>query len=67
MKFRSLVLGTAVALVSTATFAADAPPAPPMLVRGTIVSLDAKSVTIKKDDGSTVVGALGPTTSYSAV
>jgi len=67
MKFRSLILGTAVALVSTATFAADAPPAQPMLVRGTIVSLDAKSVTIKKDDGSTVVGALGPTTSYSAV
>lgn len=67
MKFRSLILGTAIALAATATFAADAPPAPPMLVRGTIVSMDAKSVTIKKDDGSTVVGALTPTTAYSAV
>lgn len=67
MKFRSLILGTAIALAATATFAADAPPAPPMLVRGTIVSMDAKSVTIKKDDGSTVVGALAPTTAYSAV
>lgn len=67
MNFRSLILGTAVTLVSTATFAADAPPAPPMLVRGMIVSLDAKSVTIKKADGSTVVGMLAPTTAYSAV
>ena len=68
MKFRSLILGTAIALASTATFAADAPPpAPPMLVRGTIVSLDAKSVTIKKDDGTTVIGALGTATAYSAV
>ena len=68
MKFHSLILGTVIALAVTATFAAEAPPpAPPMLVRGTIVSMDAKSVTIKKDDGSTVVGALGPATSYSAV
>src|ERR1700693_4651758 len=68
MKFSSLILGTAIALVSGATFAAvEAPPAPPMLVRGTIVSMDAKSVTIKKDDGTTVIGALAPTTAYSAV
>jgi hypothetical protein len=67
MTMRAWILGMAVAIASTAALAADAPPAPPMLVRGTIVTLDAKSVTIKKDDGTTVVGSLAPTTAYSAV
>jgi len=38
-----------------------------MLIRGTIASIDAKSVTIAKADGTTVTGSLAPTTNYSAV
>ncbi len=71
MKFRSLMLGTALTLCTGTVFAADAPPAMPMsmpmLVRGTIASIDAKSVTIRKADGTTVTGAIVPKTNYSAV
>jgi hypothetical protein len=67
MMFRTLLLGTAITLCAGAVFAADAPPAMPMLIRGTISSIDAKSVTIKKTDGTTVTGAIAPTTIYSAV
>ena len=67
MKFRSLILGTAFTLAAGAAVAADAPPAMPMLIRGTIASIDAKTVTIKKADGTTVTGEIAPTTVYSAV
>lgn len=67
MTIRSLVLGSVFALAAGTAFAADAPPAVPMLVRGVIASIDAKSVTITKTDGTTVTGAIAPTTNYSAV
>ena len=67
MKFRSLIMASAIVLGAGTAFAADAPPAMPMLIRGTIVNIDAKSVTITKADGTTVTGALVPTTNFSAV
>ncbi len=67
MKLRTLMMSAALALVTTAALAADAPPAPPMLVRGVIASIDAKTVTVTKADGTTVTGALSPMTFYAAV
>ena len=67
MKFRSLIIASAIVLGGGTAFAADAPPAMPMLIRGTIVNIDAKSVTITKADGTTVTGTLVPTTNFSAV
>jgi hypothetical protein len=67
MTFRTLILGTALTICTGAAFAADAPAMMPMLVRGTITSIDAKSVTIKKADGTTVTGAIAPATNFSAV
>ena len=67
MKIRSLMLGSVVALTVGTAFAADAPPPVPMLIRGVITSIDAKSVTITKADGTTVTGAIAPTTNFSAV
>jgi len=67
MKFRSLIIASAIVLGAGTAFAADAPPAMPMLIRGTIVNIDAKSVTITKADGTTVTGTLVPTTNFSAV
>ena len=67
MKFRSLLLASAFMFSADMAFAADTPPARPMLIRGTIASIDAKSVTITETDGTTVTGALAPTTNYSAV
>lgn len=65
MKFRILIVSAAV--LATAAFAADSPPAAPMLVRGTIASIDAKSVTITRTDGTAVTGAVGATTRFAAV
>jgi hypothetical protein len=69
MKLRTLI--AAAALTTTAAFGADAPaPAPmpvPVIVRGTIASIDAKTVTITKADGTTETAALAPTTFYAAV
>lgn len=67
MKFRTLTMSATFAALTTAALAADAPPAAPMLIRGTIASIDAKSVTITKADGSTVTGAMAPTAFYAAV
>jgi len=65
MKFRTLIIS--VALAAAPALAADAPPSPSMLVRGTIASIDAKSVTITKPDGTTVTGAILPSTYFAAV
>lgn len=67
MKLRFLMLGTVLTLCSSAALAADVPPSMPMLVRGTIASIDAKSLTIKKADGTSVTGEIGAKTVYSAV
>jgi hypothetical protein len=65
MTIRTLMMSAAVALLAAVpSFAADAPP---MLVRGTIASIDAKSVTITKADGTTVTAALSPMTFFAAV
>jgi hypothetical protein len=67
MRLRSIVLGTTLALCTGAALAADVPPAMPMMIRGTIASIDAKSVTIRKTDGTTFTGAIAATTNFSAV
>jgi hypothetical protein len=71
MKFRTLIASATLVLAAGTAIAADAPPAPPpappMLVRGTIAAIDAKSVTITKDDGTTITGAIAPTTRFAAV
>jgi hypothetical protein len=64
MKLRTLMMSAVLTL--TAAYAADAPP-PPMLVRGTIASIDAKTVTITKADGTTVTAAIAPATFFAAV
>ncbi len=65
MKIRTLMITAA--FVATPAFAADAPAPAPMLVRGTIASFDGKSVTITKADGTSVTGAVAPTTFFAAV
>ena len=67
MKFRTLMIATTAALAASSALAADAPPSPPMLIRGTIASIDAKSITITKADGTTVTGTILPTTFYAVV
>src|SRR5690348_14566892 len=67
MTFRTLTVTAAFAALATAASAADAPPPAPILVRGTIASIDAKSVTITKADGTTVTGGIAPTAFYAAV
>jgi hypothetical protein len=68
MKFRTLTTSAAFAALATAALAADAPPpSPPMLVRGVIASIDGKTLTVTKADGTTVTGTLLPTTFYAAV
>ncbi|MEI9889023.1 MAG: hypothetical protein WDN08_21475 [Rhizomicrobium sp.] len=64
MKFRTLMMTAALAASAAPALAADAPP---LLVRGTIASIDAKSVTITRADGTTVTGAILPTTFFAAV
>jgi hypothetical protein len=61
------MLGTAFTLCAGVAIAADVPPSMPMLVRGIIASVDAKSITIKKVDGTSVTGEIGTKTVYSAV
>jgi len=52
-------------LVGTCAWAAATPPS--VVVRGTIASVDGKSITIAKDDGTTVTAALAPSTTFGAV
>ncbi|MEJ1970460.1 MAG: hypothetical protein WDN03_17805 [Rhizomicrobium sp.] len=63
MKIRALIISAA--LAAGAAVAADAPP--PMLVRGVIAGIDAKSVTVTKTDGTSVTGAIAPMTFFAAV
>jgi hypothetical protein len=65
MKIRTLIIGVAATFAAVQALAADAPP--PILVRGQIVSIDAKSVTIVKEDGTSITGSLLPTTAFAAV
>ncbi|MEJ0026388.1 MAG: hypothetical protein WDN01_10200 [Rhizomicrobium sp.] len=67
MKFRTLMMTAAFAFLTGPALAADAAPPAPLLVRGVIASFDGKSVTITRADGSSVTGAVGPTTFFSAV
>jgi len=68
MEIRTLMITAAFAALATAALAADAPPpAAPILVRGVIASIDAKTVTITKPDGTTVTGAIMPATRFAAV
>jgi len=53
------------ASLPSSALAADPPPA--IIVRGTIASIDAKSVSIKKADGSVWSAALAPDVSYATV
>ncbi|MBS0470517.1 MAG: hypothetical protein JSR60_05555 [Proteobacteria bacterium] len=63
MNIRALMVSAALCAMAAASFAAT----PPMLVRGTITAIDGKTVTVRKDDGTTITGAIAPTTSFSAV
>jgi hypothetical protein len=65
MKIRTLMMSAALVVAAAPSFAADAPP--PMLVRGTIASIDGKTVTVTKADGTTVTGAILPMTFFAAV
>ncbi len=68
MKFRALTISVAFVALATGAVAADAPPpAAPMLVRGTIASIDGKTLTITKADGTTVTGAISAGTRFAAV
>jgi hypothetical protein len=63
MKFRTLIVSALLSAAAGAAFAA----APPVLVRGKIASIDAKTITITKEDGTTVSAAIAPGTAYAAV
>jgi hypothetical protein len=65
MRIRSLMVGAGFMVAGAPAFAAD--PAPPVRVRGTIASIDAKSISITSTDGSAVTAALGPAASFSTV
>jgi hypothetical protein len=70
MKLRTLIAAAALTTTGALTaLAADAPPpaAVPVLVRGTIAGIDAKTITITKADGTAATAALAPTTFYAAV
>jgi hypothetical protein len=65
MRIRSLVLGGWLMVVGAPALAAD--PAPPILVRGTIARIDAKSISIARADGTPFTASLAPGTSFSTV
>ncbi len=65
MRHHSVVFATMLALWAPSAGAADAPA--PVVVRGTIVSIDAKGIAIAKPDGTTVKASLGPNTAFSTV
>lgn len=65
MTFRTLMMTAALAALAAPAFAAEPPP--PTLVRGTIASIDAKSVTVTKADGTTATASILPTTFFAAV
>jgi len=65
MRSSSLLFDVWLTFVAARARAADAPP--PEVVRGTIARLDAKSVTIRKPDGTTVTAALEAGTAIGVV
>lgn len=65
MVLRNVTLTVGLLLVGFPAWGADSP-APP-IVRGTIVGIDAKSVSIKKADGGTLTVALAPDAAFSVV
>jgi hypothetical protein len=67
MNIRTLMIGAALTLAAGQAFAADAPPAAPMLVRGTIASINGATIVITKNDGGSLTGTTVPMTFYAAV
>lgn len=65
MRALSLTSGLVVTLAAAWALAADSPP--PTVLRGQITSIDAKSISIRKADGTTVTAALGPGTKFATV
>jgi hypothetical protein len=61
----SLTLGSGFILLAAWAYAADAPA--PAVIRGKIASIDAKSISIGKADGSVVTASLGPEVSFATV
>jgi hypothetical protein len=61
----SLGFGTAFMLVAAGAPAADAPA--PLVVRGTVASIDTKSISIAEADGTTFTASLAPGTSFGTV
>jgi hypothetical protein len=65
LHIRSLVVGAIFALTAASARADDTPP--PVIVRGTIASIDAASISIVRPDGTTVTASLAPNASFSTV
>jgi hypothetical protein len=65
MRTSPLVFVAGFTFVATYALAAGTPPS--VVVRGTIASVDGASITIAKDDGSTVTAALAASTTFGAV
>ena len=65
MRTLSLTLGSGLILVAAWALAADVPA--PSAIRGKIVSIDAKSISIGKMDGSIVTASLAPGVSFATV
>jgi hypothetical protein len=65
MRISSLAFGAALALLEAPVLAADA--SPPVILRGTIVSVDADSIAITEADGAKVNAAVAPDAEFSVV
>jgi hypothetical protein len=65
MRTLSLTLGSGLILVAAWALAADVPA--PSVIRGKIASIDAKSISIGKMDGSIVTASLAPGISFATV
>jgi hypothetical protein len=65
MRTLSLALGSGFILMAAGAYAAEAPA--PSVIRGKIASIDAKSISIGKADGSVVTASLGPGVSFATV
>src|SRR5450755_3174150 len=65
MRILSLTLGSWIMLVAVWAQAADVPA--PLVIRGKIASIDAKSISIGKADGSVVTASLAPGVSFATV
>jgi hypothetical protein len=69
MRIRYHLLGASLLLLAASALGADPLPsaAPPVILRGNIAAIDAKSISIKKADGTTVKVSLTAKTAFATV